>query len=152
GRNTGFLTGRDIVPGLGGGHLGLVRQTDVVEHAQGTQRAGAPLGDGFGRVVHGGVNVVAPELDCYFATHLVGDVAELGAGRLFETHGDDLVFLLGTGTTHLHLARAGGLGCVDVFLGALVGLFGVDPQNELVQRQHGDRSHVLPVEGNASGQ
>ena len=41
------------------------------------------------------------------------------------------------------------LGGVDVILGGFVGLVGVDPEHELVQRQHGDRREILVAERNS---
>jgi hypothetical protein len=53
---------------------------------------------------------------------------------------------------HLELAVRCGLDGRDIFLDGLVGRVGIDPEHELVQRQHRHRRHVLPREGDARGE
>ena len=88
----------------------------------------------------------------YVAAALVRDEGELGAGRLLDRDRDDLVFLLGAGATHLELRRRRRLDGFDVLLRGLIRRLGVDPQDELVERHHGDRREVLPIERNAGPQ
>ena len=73
----------------------------------------------------------------------------LRAGGLFDGDRDDLVFLLRTGTAHLDGAGGSGLHRIDVVLHRLVRLVGVHPEHEFVERQHGDRREILPVERNS---
>ncbi len=80
----------------------------------------------------------------------VGHVGELLRRRqLLERHRDDLVFLLRPGATHLELLVIASLHGREVGFGILVRALGIDPQDELVERQHGDRRQVLPVERHA---
>ena len=59
--------------------------------------------------------MLADELHRDLAAAAEWDIGELGAGRLFDGDGDDLVFLLGAGAAHLELAGLL-LGGLDVFL------------------------------------
>ena len=94
--------------------------------------------------------MLADELHRDRAAAAVGNVGELlGAGQLLQRHRDDLVFLLGAGAAHLEGLVVAGLDRLDVVLGRLVGRVGGHPQDELVERQHGDRRQVLPAEGHA---
>jgi hypothetical protein len=145
------LAGRDVAPRHVAGDLVLDRQRLRVEHAQRPDLAGAPLRHRLDGIVDGGVDMAADELHGDFAAALVGDVGQLLAGGLFQRHGDDLVFLLGAGATHLELARLPALDGSEIVLGLLVRRVGIDPQHELVERQHGDRRELLPVERNAGG-
>jgi hypothetical protein len=53
------------------------------------------IGDGVDRIVHGRVHVVADELRGHLAATFVRNVGELDARLLFQTHRNDLIFLLG---------------------------------------------------------
>src|SRR4030065_342638 len=44
---------------------------------------------------------------------------------------------------------AGALGGGEIFLGARIGGARIDPENEIVERQHGDRGQILPTERDA---
>ena len=90
--------------------------------------------------------MAADQLDRHVAAALERDVAELGAGLLLQRHGDDLILLLGAGAGHLEAARPGRLGRIDVFDRRLVRLVAVDPEDELVQREHRNRRQILPIE------
>ena len=95
--------------------------------------------------------MLADQLHSHFAATLKGNVNEFGAGGFFQGDGDDLVFLLGAGTPHFHFGRAGGLDRRHEFLGILVRCFSIHPEHKLVERQHGNRGHVFPVERHAGG-
>ena len=75
-----------------------------VEHAERTELAAAPLRHRLDRIVDGGIDVVADQLNGDFAAALVGNVGELGADRLLDGDRDDLVFLLRSGAAHLDAA------------------------------------------------
>src|SRR5918993_537812 len=79
----------------------------AVEHTERADLAGTPLGHRLDRIVDGHVDMLADELDRDLSAALVGHVGDLGAGRLFESDGDDLIFLLGARAAHLELARGG---------------------------------------------
>jgi hypothetical protein len=143
------LAGRDVAPGHAGRHLVGVGERLAVEHAERAHLVAAPLRDGLDRVVDGGVDMVADQLHRHLAAAAERDIGELGAGCLLDGDGDDLVFLLGAGAAHLELAGGRSLHGIDVILDRLVGFLGVHPQHELVEREHGDRRQVLPVERNA---
>src|ERR1043165_3258982 len=95
-----------------------------------------------------GVDVLPDELPRDFAAALVGDVGELRAGRLLERDGDCLVFRLRAGAAHFHGAGRV-LGSLDVILRRLVGRVTRHPENELVERHHGDGGQILPRERDA---
>ena len=141
----------DVGPGHVAGDLFLVVERLAVEHAERAQQAAAPLRDRLDRIVDRRVDVVADQLHRHRAAAALRDVDELGAGDLLDRLGDDLVFLLGAGARHLERAVRGLRG-VDEFLGGLVGLGGIDPEDEFIERQHRDRRQILPVEGDAGGE
>ena len=105
--------------------------------------------DGFDRIVDRRVDVLADELNGDVAAALVRHVRHFLADFLFQCNGNDLVFLLGSGSAHLELAGRAPFDRSHVILRGLVRRVGRDPQHEFVERQHRDRSQVLPVEGNA---
>ena len=96
--------------------------------------------------------MVADELNRDLAAALIRDVGELRADRLFHRDRNDLVFLLGAGAAHFHRAFGRLFLRIDEVFHVLVRLLGVDPEHEFVERQHRDRSEVLPVERNARRQ
>ena len=83
--------------------------------------------------------MAADQLHRYLTAALVGNIDELGAGGFLESDGEDLVFLLGAGATHLEtLLRFARHGFCrrDEFLRGFMGRLGIHPQHELIQRQH----------------
>ena len=123
----------------------------AVDDRQRAKSSGLHVADRFRRVVHGGVDVLADELDRNRAAALERDVVELQAELLLKKNRDDLVFLLRTGAAHGELSR-GLLDRVEILGNGLVGRVGVHPEAEIIERHPGDRGHVPPVEGNAGGQ
>ena len=120
------LARRDAAPRQFAGDLFLVVERFAVEHAERTQLPPAPLRNRFDRIVDGRIDVVADQLDRHRATAAFRNVDELDARDLLDRFGDDLVFLLGAGAGHLERAVRSFRG-VDVLLGRLVRLFGIDP-------------------------
>src|SRR5918996_494266 len=90
-----LLHGRDLLPeGIG--------DAGAVEYRERPHRARLHVLHAFDRVVNGGIDVFAHEVDAHFAAALEGDVGELHAEGLLELDGDDLILLLGAGASHLH--------------------------------------------------
>ena len=81
------------------------------------------------------------------AAALERNVGELGARGLLDRDRDDLVFLLRSRAAHLELVRAARLDRVEIILRGLVRRIGVDPQHELVERQHGDGVRSFQLNG-----
>ncbi len=91
--------------------------------------------------------MLADKLYRDLAAALVGDVGHLlGCREPLDGHRDDLVFLLGAGTTHLHLPVFAIFYGGDVLGGCFDRALGVHPEDELVKRQHRDGRDFLPVE------
>ncbi len=95
--------------------------------------------------------MAADQLGGNRAAAVIGNVGEFRSGLLLDRRGDDLVFLLGSGAAHLHLA-VGFLDGIDIGDGTLVVGLGVGPQHEFVERHHRDRRVVLPAERRAGRQ
>ena len=93
----------------------------------------------------------ANQLCSHRATTLKGYVGEFDASRLFDRNSQDLVFLLRAGAAHLEGVRTALFHGIKEFLGRFVGVFGIHPQYEVVERQHRDRGQILPVERHAGG-
>src|SRR5713101_4489267 len=139
-----LLHGRDFLPERVGDAGG-------VEHRQGPDAPGPPVAHALDGVVDGGVDMLADQVDADLAAALERDVGELHAQRLLELDGDDLVLLGGAGAAHLHPVAGAGtlLDHREVFLRGLVGRLGVDPEDELVERDPRDWRQVAPVERHA---
>ncbi len=88
--------------------------------------------------------MIADQLRRRLAAGFVGQIGELGAGLLFDEHGQYVVLSLRTGSTHLE-RRTGGLGGGDEILHRLRP-DGVVPQHELVERDYRHRREFAPVE------
>ena len=85
-------------------------------------------------------DMIADQLHRHRTAAFVRNVRHLLAGRFFKRDRDDLVFLLGAGAAHLELIVGRCLDRGDVLFHRLVRLVGIDPQDELVERHHCDRS------------
>src|SRR6266446_831300 len=82
-----LLHRRNLLPGRIGDPIG-------VEYRERADALGLPVADALDRVVHGGVDVLADQVDAHLAPALERNVSELDAQRVLELHGDDLVLLL----------------------------------------------------------
>src|SRR6266478_39547 len=139
-----LLHRRNLLPGRMGDPIG-------VEYRKRADAIGLPVADAFDRVVHGGVDVLADQVDAHLAPALERNVSELDAQRVLELHGDDLVLLLRAGAAHLHpvLSARTLLDHGQVVLRGLVRRLGVDPEDEAVEGHARDRRQVPPVERGA---
>src|SRR5690606_39031159 len=92
-------------------------------------------------------DVLSYELDSNRAATLERYVGELlTAGLPLDGDRDDLILLLGTSATHLVLPVCTSLHGLDVLFGRIVWSIRRHPENELVERQHGNGCQVLPAE------
>ncbi len=80
--------------------------------------------------------MIADELHGHLAAAPKRNVGKLAAGGLFNGDGDDLVFLLRTGTANLHRAGKRRLERSNKFFRVFVGLLGIHPEHEFIERQH----------------
>src|SRR5262249_3765244 len=142
-----FFDGRDVLPFRLGNPAG-------VEDGQGPHATRLPVAHALDRIVDRRIDVLAHEVHTHLAAALEGDVRELHAECLFDLNRDDLVFLGGSGAAHrtltvLALLALPFLDRRQIFAGRLVRRFGVDPEDELVEREPRHRCQVLPVEWDA---
>ena len=144
--------GGQVGPGLRAGDLGRVGQRLAVEHAQRPQRAGTPQRLGFDGVVHRQVHVARRQCARDVAATLQRQVLQPRGGGGLEQHADDLVFLLAAGAAQAQRAGRRAAHRIEQLLAAAVRRLGVDPQHELVERQHLHRRDVAPAEVHALGQ
>ena len=123
-----------------------------MKHAQRTQLARAPVRYRFHRIVDGRVDVPAHQLGGDITAALEGYVGQLLAEGFAERRAEQLILLLGAGAAHAELV----VGCapdrIQVLIGGLVRRVRVDPEHELIQRQHRNRRQVAVAEGNTRGE
>src|SRR5690606_8154133 len=146
-RQARLHAGRNVTPRLVARHLLVIGRPLAVEDAKRLESTRFPMLDGLDRIVDRRVDVFSYELDSNRAATLERYVGELlTAGLPLDGDRDDLILLLGTSATHLVLPVCTSLHGLDVLFGRIVWSIRRHPENELVERQHGNGCQVLPTE------